>query len=333
MTTDDTPPPSLDHLSIPELIELGRPDPLIRRVDALAGRRDWSEMIDLRDRCHEAVERGKQLWGVAHHVDYRLALEADPDIAAAVVDSLASRFTLGPLTEVAAASHSWNELAPFLPVGPSRDIVGYERALRGDPPADANPVLEIPVSLSSWEPEYALPKYKSDRVEADPPAVEPGEIVELGAPGEVITDLETTEALAHLAATWTEHSNGTAEALAVEGTAASAIAALGLKQAEMTEIRLDQAMALMAWTASGGGAHGQRTGGASGRFAAWWALACLTEFTDEWPPNPDELGAAGAELRWYWWSDLYPTTGWACRIAVEDPQAGYAWVLNAADAA
>ncbi len=329
---DDEEQPSLDHLSIPELIELGQPDPLIRRVDALVGRRDWAGMIDLRDRCQEAVERGKQLWGVAHHVDYRLALDADPELAAAVVDSPASRFTLGPLTEVAASRHTWRDLEPSLPVGPSRDIVGYERSLRGDPPADTNRVLEIPVALAEWEPNYLIPTYKSDRVQDDPPDIGQGEIVELGEPGDTITDLETTDALAHLAATWTEHSNGTVEALAVEGTAASAIAALGLKQAAVTEISLQQAMVLMAWTAAGGGAHGQRTGGASGRFAAWWALACLTEFTDAWPPDPDELGAAGAELRWFWWSDLYPATGWACRIAVEDPETGYAWVLNAADA-
>lgn len=328
----DTEEPSLDHLSIPELIELGQPDPLIRRVDALVGRRDWAGMIDLRDRCHEAVERGKQLWGVAHHVDYRIALDADPDLAASVVDSAASRFTLGPLTEVAAANHTWAELEPDLPVGPSRDIVGYERALRGDPPTGANPVLEIPIELAEWEPAYALPNYKSDRVQDDPPGVDTGPVVALGEPGLAITDLETTEALAHLASTWTEHSNGTAEALAVEGSAESAIAALGLKEAQVVEISLKQAMALMAWTAAGGGAHGQRTGGASGRFAAWWALACLTEFTDEWPPDPAELGEAGNELRWFWWSDLYPSTGWACRIAVEDPETGYAWVLNAADA-
>ena len=324
---------SLDHLPISELIELGQTDPLIRRVDGLTARRDWSGMIDLRERCHEATERGKQLWGVAHHVDYRLALEGDPPHAAGVVDSLATRFTLGPLTEVAAATHTWDELAGHLGAGLSRDIVAYERALRGDRPNGTNPVLEIPVTPADWEPAYVLPTFKSDRVEADPPEIGSGTIVELGAPGETINDLDTTDALLNLAATWTEHSNGTAEAFAVEGSAAGAIAALGLKQAEIAPIRFPEAMTLMAWAASSGGAHGQRTGGASGRFAAWWALACLTDFLEEWPPDPEELGAAGADLRWFWWSDLYPTSGWSCRIAIEDPESGYAWVLNAADSA
>ena len=327
-TEDD--PPKLDHLSIPELIELGQTDPLVRRVDALVERRDWDAMVDLRRRCHEAVERGKQLWGVAHHVDYRLALDADPAFAGAVVDSAASRFTLGPLTEVASAKHSWSDLSPHLPTGPPRDLVAYERAIRGDT-AQASDTLEIPIELQPWEPQYVVPTYKSDRVESHPPDVEAGTLLELGPPGEVLDDPLTIEALVNLAATWTEHSNGTAEALAVEGSAYSAIAALGLRQAAITEVSFADAMRIMAWTAADGGAHGQRSGGAAGRFAAWWALACLTDYVDDWLPDPAALGLAGETLRWFWWSDLYPATGWACRIAIEDPETHYAWVLNAAD--
>lgn len=326
---------ALDKLTVSELIELGQPDPLMARIDSFSTDERWADMIDLRDRCREAVERGKQLWGVAHHVDYRLALEAPPELAAVAADSPASRFTLGPLTEVAASTHTWTELEPYLASGPIRSMVANERAVRGEDLSGAvfdRHVLEMPDSLLTWEPQYSAPEYKRNRVESDPPIPDDTTEVELPSAGETINDPLTVEALLALTATWTEQSNGIAEARAVEGTALSAIASLGLRRARISELRQAEAFNIMAWTASDSGAHGRRAGLAAGRMAAWWVAAAAADLLDEWPLDPKEFSDDIAHLNWYWWSDPYPSTGWACRIAIEDPEANYAWVLNAADA-
>jgi len=322
-------------LTVAELVEMGQPDPLLARIDAFATDRKWTDMIDLRDRCREAVERGKQLWGVAHHVDYRLALEATPELAAAAADSPASRFTLGPLTEVAASTHTWSELDPFLESGPIRSMVANERAARGENLSEAKfdrHVLEMPDHLLEWEPAYVLPHYKPNRVDCDPPIPTKTEEVELPTPGIEINDLLTVEALLSLTETWTTQSNGIAEAKAVEGDALAAIASLGLRTARVAELSLSEALAIMAWTASDSGAHGRRAGVAAGRMASWWVAAAAADLLDDWPLEPEEFGEEISDLRWYWWSDPFPSTGWACRIAIEDPESGYAWVLNAADA-
>ncbi len=319
-------------LTVADLVEIGSPEALLERIGRFCTDGDWDAIVDLRDRCHDAVKRGKQLWAVAHHADYRLALEAPAPWAAAAVDSPAGRFTIGPLSEVVSVAHAWDELAPHLAQGPSRSVVAYERALRGDEVIGEARLLEIPHTPCDWEPTYPLPVYKPDRVESDPPYPTDLELVTLPEPGTVIDDPETTEALIALTKTWSEQSNGTAEALAVEGTALSAIAALGLREAKVAEITPAEAVAIMAWTAADGGAHGRRAGGAAGRFAAWWAAAALTDWLEDWPPSCNDLGEAVGELRWFWWSDLFPATGWACRLAVEDPTEGYAWVVNAADA-
>ncbi|MDH3306325.1 MAG: hypothetical protein OEO77_02205 [Acidimicrobiia bacterium] len=319
-------------LTVPELVEQGTPDALLERINAFCTDENWEGIVDLRDRCTDAVERGKQLWAVAHHADYRLALEAPASWAAPVIDSPAGRFTLGPLTEVAAERHTWAELEPYLGNGPSRSVLAYERAIRGDDDVTGEAILEIPITPCPWEATYTTPLFKPSRAETDPPVPAELDLITLPSAGEVIDDLDTTDALVALASTWTDQSNGTVEAVAVEGSAFSAIAALGLRQARVASISGPDALAIMAWTAADGGAHGRRAGGAAGRFAAWWAAAALTDHLDDWPPSCDDLETAVSALRWWWWSDLFPATGWSCRLAVEDPAEGYAWVLNAADA-
>ncbi|HEX2192380.1 MAG TPA: hypothetical protein VHH09_04235, partial [Acidimicrobiales bacterium] len=96
---------------------------------------------------------------------------------------------------------------------------------------------------------------------------------------------------------------------------------------------LAAALAAMAWTGASGGAHGRRRGMATGRFGAWWALTALTTGLDRWPPEPDEIGAAGSALRWYRWDGPADDTGWSLRLAVEDPARGRAWALEATDRA
>jgi len=43
------------------------------------------------------------------------------------------------------------------------------------------------------------------------------------------------------------------------------------------------------------------------------------------------VGEAAGALRWYRWDDGAPATGWDLRLAVEDPEAGWAWAVRAAD--
>ena len=112
----------------------------------------------------------------------------------------------------------------------------------------------------------------------------------------------------------------------------SAIASLGLRRARIAPLTLAEALDIMAWTAADSGAHGRRAGLASGRMAAWWVAGAAADLLDDWPMNPEEFAEEIGHLNWYWWSDPYPSTGWALRIAIEDPEENYAWVLNAADA-
>mgnify|MGYP000753665491 CR=1 FL=1 len=75
------------------------------------------------------------------------------------LDGEAGRFTIGPLSEVAAVHHTWAELAPHLAAVPVATFVAHERAIRGetiDPAslADLPPVLDIPAGLRAWEPDY-----------------------------------------------------------------------------------------------------------------------------------------------------------------------------------
>jgi hypothetical protein len=127
-------------------------------------------------------------------------------------------------------------------------------------------------------------------------------------------------------------SGGVARAVAVEGDAAGAIAAVAdAATVRAAPVEATHALAYLAWTAASGGAHGRRRGLAAGRFAAWWAAAALAGLLDTWPPNPDELGNAIAEMRWWRWDDRDLTTGWWLGLAIEDPAEGLAWAVRAAD--
>jgi hypothetical protein len=309
-------------------VDRGNPDELLAVVDRLSKNKAWDDLLDLKTRCLEALERGKQLWAVAEHVDYRLALEAPAAWAGPVVVSGAGKFTLGPLTEVAASAHTWSELSPHLETGPARVVVAHERAIRGD---DVDEIgTEIPLRLQAWEPDYPIATYHDRSAEFPPPDLPEMIKAELPDAGEPLDDPDSLDALEALVTTWTSESNGRCESIAVTGPAEAAIAALGLTQAQVAEIPFPTAMALMAWAGASGGAHGRRPGAAAGRFAAWWTVAMLTD--SDWPPEPDRLGLNGAGLRWYAWSDLIPPTGWTLHLAVGDPDEDLAWVVSAVDA-
>lgn len=320
--------------TISNVVERGNPDELLGLVNHLCTDEAWDDLVDLKHRCLEAVTRGKQLWGVAAHIDYRLALEAPGPWAAPVITEGAGRFTLGPLPEVTASTHLWGELDPYLPDGPARSVVAQERVVRGENllHASVDPgILEIPLRLELWEPPYPLATYHPSKAEFPPPDLPPMRPVDLPRNPEIISDVLSTNALTELTTVWTEESNGRSEASAVAGTAADAIAALGLRAARIVQITPQSGVAVMAWAGASGGAHGRRPGAAAGRFAAWWTVSELAGL--EWPPEPAELGEAVHRLAWYAWSDLFPPTGWTLHLAIEDPEEGLAWAVSAVDAA
>jgi hypothetical protein len=49
------------------------------------------------------------------------------------------------------------------------------------------------------------------------------------------------------------------------------------------------------------------------------------------PLDPGSLGDAVAELRWYRWDEGAPEEGWSLRLAVEDPEHGWAAAVAATD--
>lgn len=302
---------------------------LQRIIDGHCEARDWQALARLRVHCHHALERGKQLWGVEEHIRYRLVLEAPGDISAAVVEEGPARFTLGPLTEVAASTHDWAELEPWLAPGPWRSTVAHERVVRGeDLLGEDGSVFDIPLRLEPWEPTYPLAEYRSDRVEQTSPDEPRFEPATFRAGAAEADEPESVEAVRLLTSTWVEQSSGRAETVAVEGTAVEAIGALGARTGGMVAVEPSEAMAWMAWAASVGGLHGRRRGAAAGRFAAWWAAAHLTAV--EWPPHSDELGEAIDELDWYLWNDG-SSGGWRLNLAVEDADHGIAWATGAVD--
>lgn len=315
------------------LIEGSDLDGLIRRIDGLAGGHDWDGIVGVRDRCLEAVTRGKQLWGVAQFCEYRLALEAPAVYAGRVVKEGAGRFALGPLWEVAASSHTWEDLSGHITDRRLRTLAAHERGLRGetiDPTEVDAAVLEVPLRLQPWEPEYAVAAYRSDR--ADFPEREtPGlEWAELPEAGERRGEDGGVEALLALTQPWTEQSNGRAEGVVVSGGALNAIRALGPHRVRVAQVGMEDALAVMAWTGASGGAHGRRRGSPVGRMLAWWALAGLLGLDEI--EDPTALGEEAAELEWLLWDPGDQIGGWGFHLAVADPVDGLAWAVSAADA-
>ena len=320
-----------------EAVERNDPDELLRIVDGRCSSRDWEDLLTLDMLCMEAVERGRQLWGVSAHIHYRLALESPGSFAGPVITERASRFLLGPLPEVVASGHTWAELTDHIPSGPARAITAHERVVRGEDLRDADDidssVLEIPLMLESWEPEYAIASYGSNKASFPMPDLPPIERVDLPAPAKRLASDEAIDGLAALVEPWAESSNGNVDVATVDGTAFEAIASLGLRHAAAARLDAKQAMALMAWAGASGGAYAPRQGTASGRFGAWWAAACVTGLVDDWPVPPEELRAACDEIEWYLWSDLFPATGWRFHLAAHDPLDGLGWAISATDAA
>jgi hypothetical protein len=321
--------------TLDDLVEAAQPNELLRRVDALCEARAWDDLVDLAQRCRDATERGKQLWPIAEHVEYRLALEAPGSFAAAVLGPASGRFALGPLTEVAASTHTFDELQPHLSSPQVAGVIAAERVIRGEDlraRPEAHPeVLELPMILQPWEPAYELATYRSSKVAVPSPELVPLKVEGSGVGAERIEDPELSRAMLELVATWVTSSNGKTEAVVVDGPAEAAIGALGVESFLIGEIDARQALALMAWSGASGGAHGRRRGAATGRSLAWWAAATLCDM--EWPPDPDELGEELPMLRWYRWEPKGLAGGWNLHLAVQDPDGGWAAAITAEDLA
>lgn len=329
-----------------ELVERGDLDELTRFVDRLTEQQDWSELIWVRDDCRAAASRGKQLWPVTAYVNYVLALRGPGPYAAEAIDdaegpgAAAARFGFGPLTEVAANAHKWDELAEFLDPSPATSMFAHECVIHGadltnDDHADGS-ILDIPLVLGIWEPTYEVATYKLEKAEFPSPALPPKKewaTADLNG-ADFSADDDTRDgrdALMELARHWGSESNGRIDATGVEGTKEGALRALGLTQARIVEVSPADAFAHMGWAAASGGAHGRRRGAATGRFGAWWTAASLVDLTHDWPLTADELEVAIKEMRWYLWDEGYDPTGWNLRLVVEDPEAHMAWALTATD--
>jgi hypothetical protein len=322
-------------ISLPDAVAAGDLDALIRLVDGYCSAREWGMVVELRDRCRHALEqRGLQLWPAAEYAEYRLALDAPGSHAGPVVDTEAGRFALGPLWEVAASTHEWKDLRDHLPPGPTRALCAHERVLRGedlstDESVDRG-VLDLPLRVLPWEPSYPVATYRSDEADFPAPDLPPLAVVELPDANPPIDDEESIEALLDIGSVWARQSNGMAEAVSVEGTAAEAIGALGHDAVRMAPITADEALALIGWAGASGGAYGRRRGGPVGRFAAWWLTAALADL--EWPVEPSSLADAAAGLEWQVWEPLDLAPGWSACLAIASSEHGLAWALEAHDA-
>lgn len=308
----------------------------MRAVDVLCEQREWDGLEDLVELCEHALERGKQLWPIIAHIDYRIALEAPGDHAAEVLESDLGRFAVGPLTEVAASSHTWEELAPHIESAHAAAFVAQERVLRGedltgDERAHAE-IVDLPLALQAFEPAYPIATFYSDHVE----------VAEVWEPKEQMRPLHAqpvpevaaagvVEGLLDVVQPWVAESNGAARAVVVEGDAGEAIATVtaGADGVLSGPLRPAEALQRIAWAAASGGAHGRRRGAAFGRFTAFFVTALLGGAS--WPAGPDRVGAIAEGLRWYRWDESARLEGWILRIAVEDPAAGWAAALGATD--
>ena len=313
---------------------------LLAAVDGLCATRRWHDLVDLARRCRDAIELGRQLWPVAMHIDYRLALEGPPEYAGRVLEPGAGRFSLGPLTEVAASVHPWEAIAPHLDDPLVAAVVAQERAIRGEDLAGRAPLGELPSTLAAFEPSYALPRY-SDRSAAFPePEAAVRSLPPMSLPsvdGE-FSD-EAAAGLAAVAEPWATQSAGMVRAVGVTGSAAAAVAALGTGRTWKVrgqQVSAAEALALLQWAGASGGAYGRRRGGAAGRFNAWWAAATVAGLG--WPDHDEDLdeftadlASALDELRWWRWEPSDAPGGWRFRLAVEDPADELAWAVEATD--
>lgn len=328
-------------------IRTGDIDELLREVDRCCERRVWEALVELANRCRRSGTTGHQLWPVASFAEYRLALEAPAVVAGPVVDAGGGYLGPGPLTEVVAQSHPWSELEAHLQDPVARRLVAQERVLRGeeiDDTVDPGGGTDGPPDhLLPWESGYALAEYRPEGGRFPAPGLPDPVHPVLGAVRRPEPECEEgVTALVDSLRHWSARSSGAVAACGVGGSAGDAITTLlagldpaggrtdpaGPDPATWVELGPGEAAALLGWAAASGAARGPRRGAAAGRFDAWWTMAVLAGTDDDWPEG---VGEAASELRWWRWRPVSGEVGWSCRLAVEDPEHGLAWALEATD--
>ncbi len=319
-----------------ELVEAADINALLHAVDGSCASKEWEELEDLAELCMDAIERGKQLWPITAHIDYRLALEAPAEYAAAVLDSDLGRFSVGPLTEVAASTHTWDEIADHIETPQAAAYVAQERVLRGEDLSGderAHPeVVDLPLRLKGFEPTYTLALFRANSVEIPEPwdPKKPMSAIEVRAVEETNASL-ITDTLLDIVTPWVAESNGAARACVVEGSYSDAIGTLteGVGEIHAGELQADEALQRIAWAAASGGAHGRRRGAVFGRFTAFYVATVLAG--GSWPAPADEVDQSVKSLRWFRWDEGAHEEGWVLRLAIEHPEQGWAAALAATD--
>lgn len=324
--------------SLEQLIQRADLDGLVRYVDDTCAARDWDHLVEIRNDARSAVNTGRQLWPIATLANYRLALWAPAPFAVRALDDTARTFMPGPVPEILAVHHSWEDLSPYLERGHDRGLFAYERAVRGDIiNNDEDAILDIPIALQPWEPRYLAVSYNDSGVVEHAPHISPiSESHVIGTPHVTpLTEVDTTDAFRTMMNAWTAQSDGTAVAYVVDGDVTEALGALGYTDIEsrIQLIHHHDAWTLLTWAASTGAAHGKRRGVATGRSDVWWLFAQFAGITDVWPPDADECGEIAQSCRYYLFdNDKTPTVGWGLRLVVVDPDEGLSLALAAQDA-
>lgn len=316
-----------------QLIRRADLDELVRHVDNTCSSRDWDHLLRIRNDARQAVNTGRQLWPIATLANFRLALWAPAELAVCALDDTARTFMPGPVSEIIAQYHSWEELDDHLASGHDRSLIAYERALRDD---DIEPgelgVLDIPFERQPWEPHYVVATYADDGLDAPAPAL-PDVFDDIETVATTpIDDPDTVTAFRRLAESWTAQSNGEASIAVVEGELSHALGALDIKQTAIAPLTGAQALAWLTWTGASGGAHGKRRGTATGRSDAWWFLATFAGIADEWPIDPDEFGEIVNDLSFYsFTNEQAPIGGWQLSLAIVDAEEGLSVAMRAHD--
>ena len=318
-----------------QLIHRADLDGLVRHVDDTCSTREWDHLLAIRDAARRAVDSGRQLWPIATLANRRLALWAPAPLAARAFDDAARTFMPGPVSEIIAVHHTWQDLSPHMADGHDRALVAYERALRGDEiDGDEPEMLDVPFAIQSWEPRYEVALYTDDGVDFPAPDIDVDWEAVACEPGAPIDDDPTVVAFRRMMEPWTAQSNGSARCVVVEGDETDAIGALGHDNVFLSPVSAQDALAQLAWAAASGGAHGKRRGAATGRSEAWWLLAVFAGLDDDWPCNPAELGDIVESCEWFAYrNDEAPTGGWGLHLVVVDPEEGLAAAFEATDRA
>ena len=317
---------------VAEAVDRGDLDEPVRLVDGLCSAREWSSVIELRDRCRHAARARAAAVAGRRVLEYRLALEAPPDFAGPVVTEQAGRFALGPLWEVVASTHDWASLSPHLPSGPARSLVAQERVLRGedltrDDSVDTD-VLDVPLVLLPWEPSYPVATYRSSKAEFPSPPPEPLRRMTLGDAGPEV-ESEGVDALLAVGLPWQEQSNGAAAAVAVNGSAAEAIARWSTSRSTPSLSRARppspgwRGPERAAAPTVGGAAHPRSVCGVVG--------ARRHRRTRLAAGSRERWSTRSYRLEWHRWESAGITHGWSACVAITDPQRGMSWALYAVD--